>query len=278
MAESKFLRRYTDLPALIYLLRQKKITLLDPESWDDRIDSYFLRLYRDKKCLKTVLALCLAQSNETYHHWRVFAGGSGGVCIRFERERISKAIRKKSGVTEGKVHYRSFNRLAKHLKAEQLPFLKRAPYRPESEFRFVYQSNTRELKRDIKIPLSCIDRVTLSPWMPSDLAKKVITTIHQINGCKRLKVVQSNLIFSERWRAAGDGARLTNESLGEAVASNRAAALKQAEALRPVFMKLRDLSANAAAIKLNRRGVPTPASGKWDAKTVLRVRRRLAHH
>jgi hypothetical protein len=34
-----YLRRYTDLTALIYLLHQRKITLLDPSSWDDKNDS-----------------------------------------------------------------------------------------------------------------------------------------------------------------------------------------------------------------------------------------------
>ena len=29
-----YLRRYTDLTGLIYLLRKRKLTLLDPSSWD----------------------------------------------------------------------------------------------------------------------------------------------------------------------------------------------------------------------------------------------------
>jgi hypothetical protein len=40
----KFVRRYTDIPALIHLLTEKQITLLDPDTWDDKNDSYFLRL------------------------------------------------------------------------------------------------------------------------------------------------------------------------------------------------------------------------------------------
>ncbi len=75
-----FLRRYTDLPALIYLLNERKITLLDPKSWDDQNDAYFLALYKEKKNLRSVLALCFSQAPETYHHWRVFASGSSGAC------------------------------------------------------------------------------------------------------------------------------------------------------------------------------------------------------
>ena len=72
----EFLRRYTDVPALIYFLRERKITLLDPQSWDDSNDSHYLTLYREKNRLRSVLALCFTQTSETYHHWRVFSGGT----------------------------------------------------------------------------------------------------------------------------------------------------------------------------------------------------------
>jgi DNA invertase Pin-like site-specific DNA recombinase len=72
--------------------------------------------------------------------------------------------------------------------------------------------------------------------------------------------------------AKARGVQLGNPALA---AINRAAARERAEALRPVLIELRDLSANATAIELDRRGVPTSAGGKWHAKTVLRVRRRL---
>ena len=76
-----YLRRYTDLTALIYLLHKRKITLLDPASWDDKNDSHYLTQYKEKRKLKSVLALCLMQSDERYHHWSVFTPGPSGVCI-----------------------------------------------------------------------------------------------------------------------------------------------------------------------------------------------------
>jgi hypothetical protein len=42
-----------------------------------------------------------------------------------------------------------------------------------------------------------------------------------------------------------------------------------------VFTELAGLSARKAAEELNRRGIVTPADGKWHAVTVLRVRERL---
>src|SRR6516165_5722459 len=95
----------------------------------------------------------------------------------------------------------------------------------------------------------------------------------------RRQVEKERALISRRTKEALAAAKARRVQLGnpELAAANRAAVRERAEALRPVLMELRDLSANAAAIELNRRGVPTPAGGKWRAKTVLRVRRRLAH-
>ena len=49
MSSKKYLRRYTDLTALIYLLRNGKITLLDPETWDDSNDSHYLAVYKKRR-------------------------------------------------------------------------------------------------------------------------------------------------------------------------------------------------------------------------------------
>ena len=67
-----YLRRYTDLPALLHMLAAKQLTLLDPKTWDDQNDSFFMSQYKERKKLKTVLALCFSQTAKTYHHWRSF--------------------------------------------------------------------------------------------------------------------------------------------------------------------------------------------------------------
>jgi hypothetical protein len=65
MSDTHF-RRYTDLPSLIQILTNRKITLLDPATWDDKNDSFFLSTYKEKKKLKSVLALCFTSASETY--------------------------------------------------------------------------------------------------------------------------------------------------------------------------------------------------------------------
>jgi hypothetical protein len=94
---SKYLRRYLDLPALIYSLTNRKLSLLSPDRWDDSNDSHYMTLYRERKGLASVLAACFSQADETYHHWRVFANGASGVCIRFDRVALLNAVKKLRG-------------------------------------------------------------------------------------------------------------------------------------------------------------------------------------
>lgn len=200
------LRRYTDLPALLYLLREQKITLLDPQSWDDSNDSHYLALYREKKKLKSVLAVCFTQAGETYQHWRVFAGGSDGVCIRFRRSALLKAVKKHAGVRAGSVTYLTLTKARKETPAvEDLPFLKRYAFQHENEFRMIYESKREHVTNlDIAIPLNCIERITLSPWMHSDLSAGVKERLHSIAGCSSIEIVRSTLISNEEWKALGE--------------------------------------------------------------------------
>lgn len=203
-----YLRRYTDIPALIYLLSERKLSLLDPESWDDSNDSHYLTLYREKKKLKSVLALCFTQANETYHHWRIFAGGTSGVCIRFRRSKLIRATKKQPGLRIGRVRYLKLGEIrGRKITMEELPFLKRHPFEHEDEFRMIYESKTDAVTRlDIAIPLSAIDRVTLSPWIHPDLCQHLKRMLRSIEGCSALKIVRSTLIGNAEWKNLGEHA------------------------------------------------------------------------
>lgn len=207
MAE-KILRRYTQLPALLYLLSEKKLTLLDPRSWDDKNDSYFLDQYKVKRKLKTVLALCFSTAQETYHHWSVFADGSAGVCIQFLREELLAAVDSHDGIRHREVTYLPLKATkGKRLKVRNLPFTKRYPFQDESEWRIIYQSEKDEkATHDIPIPLSSIARITLSPWLAEALKDHVKKTIWRIKDCAMLEIARSTLISNERWKKMGEEA------------------------------------------------------------------------
>src|ERR1017187_10534860 len=206
---NKFLRRYTDLPSLIYLLNGRCITLLDPQSWDDQNDSYFLRLYKEQRQLASVLALCFTRSTETYRHWRVFAGGSSGVCISFHRDELLTAVKRQSCVRARPVRYLKLNEIRDDPPAvRDLPFLKRYPFEKENEFRLLYESQKEDHDNlDIPISLSCIDRITLSPWLHENLSDQMKSMLRSLPGCKGLSIVRSTLISNEEWKRAGDAAR-----------------------------------------------------------------------
>ena len=59
-----YLRRYTDLPALLRLLTDKQLTLLDPKDGDDRNDAFFMSLYKERKKLKMVLPSAFAVTGD----------------------------------------------------------------------------------------------------------------------------------------------------------------------------------------------------------------------
>ena len=86
-------------------------------------------------------------------------------------------------------------------------------------------------------------------------------------------------MISERTKAGLAAARAKGAKLGGAnrkSAELHDAARKRAADLAPIFAELADLSLLALADELNRRGIETPAGGKWYAQTVKRVRARLA--
>jgi hypothetical protein len=201
----KFLRRYTNLPSLLHLLTTKSLTFLDPETWDDKNDSLFMRLYREKKELNTLLAVCFSQETETYHHWSVFASGSSGVYISFKKAELLAELEYYEGIRARAVSYIQLDKLGQtSRKVNNLPFMKRAPFRPESEFRVIFEEKGKPRSYvDIDISLSCIARIHLSPWMPRAVAESVRSIVKSVDGAAEIDIVRSTLIQNDRWANFG---------------------------------------------------------------------------
>jgi hypothetical protein len=195
------LRKYTHLPALLHMVQQSCITFLTPESWDDRQDAFFIRQYQAMQGIKTVLAICLSEAPETYHHWHTFAHGPSGVCIAFNRERLLAALCVNPKIRYGKVEYIKIDELGKHVHgASQMPFLKRYPFSPECEYRLLYEDQSEDRSVfEQKISLDCIDRIYLSPWMPDSVATSVRTFLKTSKLFANLQLSHSTLISNETW-------------------------------------------------------------------------------
>ena len=86
-------------------------------------------------------------------------------------------------------------------------------------------------------------------------------------------------LISERTKAGLAAAKAGERAYGglnEAGIARQQEALARAEGLRPILTELADMSARGIAEELNRRGIPTPAGGRWHAMQIIRVRERLA--
>jgi hypothetical protein len=207
-SSDKILRRYTDIPALMYMLSSRKITLLNPTNWDDRNDSHYLQLYKEKKDLGDVLALCFTEAGETYHHWRVYSSGNSGVCIRFNKKRLLDHIREQRFVHVGLVKYQliSHVRIA-NLSVDELPFLKRFGFLDEQEFRLICDSSTPQQSKDFPIPLDCIDKILVNPWLNKRLFKSLKVIIHSLPHCENIAIGQSSLVDNSEWKRLGGNAQ-----------------------------------------------------------------------
>lgn len=208
--------RYTNLAATIHMLRTRTITLLNPATWDDTNDSYFMAEYKRLKSAQTVLALCFTESEERYHHWRVFSHGADGVRIEFEKPILLNAWAADPQIRCATMHYKKIDDLREEpsIALERLPFLKRHPYRDEKEFRVVFASEQEAVEfKDYPIDLSCVRRITLSPWMPKPLVQSVKEILKGIDGCQTVAVYQSTLTGNEGWKALT--ARVTANDLSD---------------------------------------------------------------
>lgn len=202
MTESTF-RRYTNLASALHILRNRCLTLLSPETWDDRNDAFFMSEYKRLKEVKSVLAICLADREETYHHWQVFSRGADGVCIEFDRDKLLAAFDRAKGVTHRYVTYELLSNVntMRDVDLEILPFTKRWPYGDEREYRAVFVSAADRLKAFlIPVELAAIKRITLSPWLAPALVDSVKDTLKSLEGCKGMRIYRSTLIDNKQWQ------------------------------------------------------------------------------
>lgn len=204
------IRRYTSIAAAIDILRRGELPLLNPETWDDRNDRYFMDLYKEARKSKgtnSLYALCAAGCSETYHHWRVFTSAADGACLEIFREPLEAALKDLPGVRCDFVEYLTLKKVDRlsPKDIDSLPFVKRYGFKPETEYRIILESDEPQgAAYSIEMPRKWIGRIFLNPWLPASLAASTIETIREIKGCKTLKVERSHLINSARWKRAGD--------------------------------------------------------------------------
>jgi hypothetical protein len=201
------IRRYTSIAAVIDMLRNRELTLVDPAAWDDRNDRYFMELYKDARKLGGLYAACAATGPETYHHWRVFTTAAGGACVEIFREPLENALKTMPEVSFGEVDYLRLDEVERLTEDDlkDLPFFKRFAFAPEEEYRIVIETKQpQESIIGLTLPLEWIGRILLNPWLPERVAQSVKATLQEIDGCESLRVERSHMIENARWKRAGD--------------------------------------------------------------------------
>jgi hypothetical protein len=198
----KRLRRYTNLPVLLDMLVNQKITLLDPASWEDRNDAFFIERYKELQGLKTVLALCFSTKGDTFHHWKVFANEVGGICIEFNTRDFLEDIGRNRGIRYGRVDYQLTRNLKKNPPTkDKLPFVKRKHYVDEGEFRIIFESKSNKYNvKQFNLNLSHIERITLSPWVPKQVSNTVKAVIKSMPDCGDIELIKTGAIDHSEWK------------------------------------------------------------------------------
>lgn len=85
---------------------------------------------------------------------------------------------------------------------EDLPFLKRYPFKNEREFRLVFtDKRARDELKQYEIALEGIKRITLSPWMPKPFIEPVKDTLRNLIGEVNINIYRSTLIENEKWKS-----------------------------------------------------------------------------
>lgn len=212
MDTTPIIRRYTNLASLVAILMNKELTLLDPSKWGDMNDAHYLLKYGEKKSFRSLYALCFTKASETSHHWKVFAPGTDGVCIKLNTDRFLGHLNSIKEIVHDDVDYKLIDEVEKEeFSVDRLPFLKRFAFRDELEYRIVLGKKKEDKKKThgIKFDPSIINEVILSNALPQDLRKTIVDLLKSIDGCENLTIYRSTLNENKRWKKASE--RATNQ-------------------------------------------------------------------
>lgn len=197
---SKVAKRYTQLPFLLHMLRHSELALLDPASWEDRNDAYYLDLFRARNAFTSVFALCMTSASTTFHHWKIFSGSTSGVCIHFDYDQLVLWAAANQ-IQLRQMCYVSLRDASRAPPSKlDLPFRKRKSFIDEKELRLLYASDQQQSSsKTFPFELSMVEKIQINPWLPEEAFNSVSESIREIKGCQSLVVEQSHLLNNREW-------------------------------------------------------------------------------
>jgi Protein of unknown function (DUF2971) len=200
------IRRYTNVTVLLDMLVNTRLSLINPTLWDDLNDARLIEAYKVMAGFKFVGAVCLTDSQETYHHWKLFADGMSGVCIEFKTEELKRYILPQAGIKMKDVRYLKVDDIksSNSIHLPDLPFSKRIAFSAEKEVRIIYETSDNIDIFHLSIDTSCIKRIITSPLMPENIHHSLRSAIQCIDNCSNIPVDRSHLFDSKIWQKRWD--------------------------------------------------------------------------
>lgn len=190
------LNRFTTIEKMLEILQTETIPMSDPNYWEDKNDSFILNIYKSKKKLKSLYALCFTIGSETIYHWGAFSSKNEACCIEIDSNSFN-GICNKSGFRMKEVSYVSLKDLqSKVTDISQIPFLKRFPYWNEKEYRIIFESKKKTLRPSLALKRCNIKRITINQYLPKQLFDLINEKIESV---WKVTVTRSTIIKNDRW-------------------------------------------------------------------------------
>lgn len=204
---SEAIRRYTNVLALLDLVKNERLTLLNPNHWFDRNDALGLQEYNRLRGDGSVYAMCFAIGKEQAHHWQLFSGSDHGVCIRFDKDELVDHLDElNEPVLHGPVQYRNLKEIegSSPITIDLLPFLKRDTFEAECEYRIVAWEDELFAGPTYSIPLPprLVKQVIMGPTMPRAFGELLRDIARENPAWSDVQFSLSRLVNNASWSKA----------------------------------------------------------------------------
>jgi len=210
MDTPKRLFRYTSLPILLDMLWRRKLALVSPQLWRnlpqcDKNDRGSMEAYQQRTG-RMVYVLCLTAGNETNLYWDSLGGGAD--CrIEFMGRELVESLTAGPGIRSGPVAYKKISELEAAIKqntlnTDDIPFIKRWPYREEKEYRIIWEGKKTKNPPPVKefdISLTSIASITISDNIPETLFNSIKEIIKAARAEDLPRISQVTVHENDRW-------------------------------------------------------------------------------
>lgn len=202
----EYIAKYTTLPFLLDILKTKKISLLKPDSWDDKNDAKALLKYLEYKSaknnnIKSILASCFTYDTDCIHHWNTFAKGAAGCVLVLDAKNFFRTVKEfDNDIRFDVVHYKKIKSLEKEcINPEDIPFLKRFPYQCEKEIRLLKLCESKKKSYPIPINLNIIKKIKFSQSLPQSIYKQIRRLVKDFLDNEDIDIYHSTIEENEEW-------------------------------------------------------------------------------